>query len=289
MARTPKNPNSPSRPDLYAFHDYREFLRAWVAYRKATHARFSLRSLAKEAGLAVGYLSMVLSGSRGLSSEALGKLTRPLGLTTADGSYLELLRTIAESDSQEVRMRALEGLHRFRSYQKLNPKEIEAYRYLTHWYYVAIREMSTLEGFRAEPQWIQARLRYKVPLKDIEQALDFLKANGYLDVRPDGTASAPDKDINCVGGVFRVAIVGFHQEMLSLASRALESVPVTERSVTSHTMTIRAEDYDEVKRVLDEALTRVAEIGKQRKAGDVVYQVSLATFPLTKGKPGRDE
>ena len=71
---------SPERPDLYRYHDYRAFLRDWIEYQRGTRPGFSLRSLSTESGLALGYLSMVLSVARRLTAEALQKLGRPLGL-----------------------------------------------------------------------------------------------------------------------------------------------------------------------------------------------------------------
>ncbi len=268
-------------PDIYRYHDYREFLKARLAYMKGKATGFSLRSLAIESKMAPGYISMVLSGTRGLTSEGLSKMTGPLDLTASEGKYLELLRIVAESDSQEVRLKALDGIHRYRSYRKLNPNEIEVYRYLTHWYNVAIRELAALPDFKADPAWIQQRLRYKVSLKEIEQSLAFLKESGYLEILPDGKARLPEKDVKCLGGVFRIAIQQFHGEMLSLAIESLESVPPAERNIVGHTTAIAAEDFGEVKRILDDALERVAEIGRRKKPMGQVIQVSLAAFPLT--------
>ena len=275
-----------SRPDIYGYHDYRVFLRDFFLYRKAMESSFSLRALCREANLASGYLPMVLSGLRSLSGKALAKLARPLGLQMPELSYLELLCTMADADSPQVRLDALERIQRFRSYRELNPREIEVYRYLTRWYYVAIREMTALEGFRADAAWIQERLRAKVPLKEIEQALEFLKSNGYLEVLPDGTAKLPQKDVQCVGGVYRIALAQFHREMLTRASDSLSHTSSEERTITGHTVAVAPEQYDEVKRILDEALTKIAQL-PQSESPSSVYHVALAAFPLTKPSGGK--
>ena len=86
--------NSISRPDLYRYHDYRLFLRDRIEFLKKSKPDFSLRSLATQAGLAVGYLSMVLNDKRGLSSEAAARLMKPLGLNIQEVQYFELLRIL---------------------------------------------------------------------------------------------------------------------------------------------------------------------------------------------------
>src|SRR4051812_24664316 len=88
--------NALKRPDIYAHHAYREFLKEWFTYRKALDPAFSLRALAREAQLASGLLPMVMAGKRPLSAKALAKLAGPLGLGTTELSYLELLRKVEE-------------------------------------------------------------------------------------------------------------------------------------------------------------------------------------------------
>src|SRR5690606_1478920 len=128
-----------------------------------------------------------------------------------------------------------------------NPRELEAYRYLTHWYYVAIREMASLPGFRAEPRWVAPRLRGGVSVKEAEQALEFLREFGFLREQPDGSVALADKDIKCIGGVYRLALAQFHREMLALISRLLPRTPREERFVAGHTFAIPRSRFPELR------------------------------------------
>src|SRR4051812_2691139 len=95
------------RPDVYRYHDYRAFLKDWIAHRKTVRAGYSMRMLATEAKLASGYLPPVLAGAREISLKALSKILPVLGLNRAEQGYLESLVKLATSDSQEARIAAV--------------------------------------------------------------------------------------------------------------------------------------------------------------------------------------
>jgi uncharacterized protein (TIGR02147 family) len=272
------------RPDIYAYHDYRVFLTDWFAYRKASQSEFSLRWLAKQAGLASGYLSMVVNRKRPLAGAAAAKLLPLLGLLPAELSFLESLLTLGNSDSHEARVAALERMRRFRGFQKGNPQDADAYEYLTHWYFVAIREMASLPGFRPEAGWIQERLRFAVPLKGVKAALAFLLNNGYVQILADGTARLPEKDLNCGGGIYRLALAKFHREVLGLAGQSIEAVAGGEREIQGHTCALSQKKFAQAKAIVDEAMAKVRALEASEGAGQSVYHLEIALFPMTKEK-----
>ncbi|MGE0616220.1 MAG: TIGR02147 family protein [Bacteriovoracia bacterium] len=269
-------------PNIFRFHDYREFLQAWLKYQKSLKKGFSLRSFCAEVGVSPAYLSMMLSGKRPLTDRALEKMIPALKLTGPQGNYLKQLRTIGESSSQAERLGALKRIRKFRYYRKLNPNEVEVHRYLTRWYYVAIREMTGLPEFRADAKWIQSHLKKHVPLGEIEEALKFLHEQGYIKLLPDGRAEHPDKSLNCVGGVFRIAMREYHEQMLGLAVDSLENMTAEERDMTSYTVAVPKADFLKIKAIMDEAINRVEQLGKNANAKDCdsVYHIGFFTFPL---------
>lgn len=277
-------PGTAERPDIYRYHDHRLFLNELIAFLKETQPGFSLRSLAQKAGIAVGHLSMMLSGARALSGDALEKMGKPLGLTAAERTHLDLLRLFSESDSLEVRASALERIQRFGAYQRSNPKESETFRYLTRWLNVAIREMVSLKDFRAEPEWIVERLRKRLSLKQVEEALSFLVENRYVELTPDKKANLPQKTVKCFGSVFRLVLGQFHRQMLELASESFDNTSHDERNITGQTIAIADEDWPRLRNILDETITKLGDLEKNEKPKDTVYHITFAAFPLTKNK-----
>jgi uncharacterized protein (TIGR02147 family) len=270
------------RPDIFHYHDYQVFLRDWLAFKKASQPGFSNRELAKKAGLASGYLPMVLGGKRLLSGSAQAKLLPYLGLTRSEQSFFENMVTLGTSDSHEARVNSLERMRRFPKFQKENRDDSESYQYLTHWFYVAIREMATMADFKADPEWIQSRLQISVPLAEIKTALEFLITNQYLVISPDQTVKPPEKVLQCSGGVYRVALAQFHREVFGLASRAIESTPREERDIQGHTVALTEKGFQEAKAIMEDAFEKLRRLGEAEKGSQIVYHFEAALFPLTK-------
>ena len=271
-----------SAPSVFAYHDYREFMRDWFAHLGKTRKGFSLRSIARESQIAVGYLPMVLSGHRALSKAMLAKILPHLGLGESERAHLEMLRGLAEAESADARTALLAKLQKKRVYQDSHPQEFETFRYMSRWYFVAIRELSAVKGFKLDAKWIQSRLREKVPLADVSEAIEFLIEHGFIQVSAGGKVQFQEKNLQCMGGVYRVALGKFHKEMITLVRDSIESVPSEERHILGHTFAIEEKDLAEVKSVLDEALAKIEAISERKRAAETVYHVTLGVAPLTK-------
>jgi len=276
-----QNLPAPGAPDIYNFHDYRQFLREWLQHLKAAH-RLSTRQVAKTSGVSESYLSMILSGQRRLSAEQLNKLVPALKLERSEASYLEWLSTIVDADSPEQQLDALKKIQRFRRYRNLNPLEIETYRYLQHWYHIAIRELAQLPGFQLDPKWIQGSLRYKVPVPEIKEAVEFLIDHGFLKVDGQGRFVKPEKLIECKTGVLKPALTKFHTEMLTLAATSITEIPSEERNISAYTGAIPADQIDAAKKILNEAREKIIALANQGGPGsDTVYHFGFLAFPLS--------
>jgi uncharacterized protein (TIGR02147 family) len=275
------------RPDIYGYHDYRSFLKDWFAFLKSTRPGFSVRAIARESGISESYLSMVLSGERSLSSSKLDKLTGPLGIDNSQQSYLSWLRTIVEADDETERLDALKKIQRFRQYRALNSMEIETYEYLTNWHYVAIREMSALPDFAMDPKWIRARLKHKIPVKSIRDALEFLVRHGFIELDESGKCKRPSKGVHGKTGVLKPALIKFHREMLTQACDSIESTPSEHRNISAHTAAIPLEKVEEARRILDDARAKImALVDDGDSKQSEVYHFGFLAFPLTKSSKG---
>lgn len=272
------------RPKVIDYHDYRAFLKDWFAYLESGPEGFSLRQLARAAGVGVSLLSMCLNGKRGLSAAVFAKLRAHLGLGERDLQYLDLLREMAEAPTQEDRVRVMAHLQKRQEYKNRHPQEFETFHYLSAWYFVAIREMAALPDFKPEAQWVQSRLREHVPLENVTKALAFLKEHGFI-----GDTPGPQKNLECAGGVYRVALRNFHKEMLNQVHTAIENVPADHRQILGHTLAIPAEHLDQVSTILQEALTKIENLGEQSTPPDTVYHITLAAVPLTRKADRPDE
>ena len=275
-----------NKPDIFLHHDIREYLGEWLDYKKSITPKYSLRRLAKDAALSPGYLPLVLSRKRTLTAKALDKLLPSLGLSKDEARYFHLLRTLNETDKQSEREASMIEIQKMKKYQIKNTNNLNAYKYLNHWLNVTIREMTELENFKFDAQWIRSQLVPSIPISKIQEAMDFLAKENYIKFDKDGNAIRPDHTINCNGGVYRLSMSQFHTQMLQLAVDSIYNTPATQRNIVSNTIALNPSDFESIQDIMNEALDKVQKIAKNSKNPSEIYHFAQLAFPLT-GSKGR--
>ena len=270
----------PGCPSPFEHGDYREYLLAWMRFAKEKRHGL-LADFASATGLSLEQVIKVLKRAKRLEPQAHRKVMAFIALPATEEAFLDALYHLSETDSKQVWRSAMKHITSFAAYRRSNPAEYEAWRYLSHWYYVAIRELATLPGFHADAEWVQARLRNKVPLVDIRKALEFLEKAGFFSRLPDGSVKAHVKFIQCSGGVYRMSLRAFHRQMLEQSVDAIESVPTMERLLLGHTLAVSPTTRDEVFRILNEAVEKIQNLPAGEQEGDLVYHIELGAIPLS--------
>jgi uncharacterized protein (TIGR02147 family) len=270
--------------DIFDYHDYVQFFRDYLAERRVSEKRFSYRKLSGDAGLSPNYLAMVLSEQRTMSEKAFRKLLPLLDLGPQESRYLEHLYFLSEGDCQARREEAMRAIQRMRKYRKKNPQDFEAWKYLTNWLTVAIREMASIPDFEADPRWIQPRLAKWVPQKKIQSSLRFLLKHEFLKMGEGKRATQTGRPIRCARGVFSLAMAQFHQQTMELASESIDLIPMEDRSLTTATLTIPSEKYAEMVAIMQDAQEKIYALEGVGDSGNKVMQVSFLAFPLSKPK-----
>lgn len=276
-----------SRPPAVRFTDYKDFLKAYFVYLKKED-RLDIAALAKKSRVSLESLAALVKSDTALSAAEFKRLVSNLKINDQERSYLEHLHTIAESESAQERAKAAEKLQELPAYRKQNPVDTEAWRYLTHWYYVVIREMSTLAGFKADAAWIQKRLRRIIPLGEIKKALSFLEKAGFFTINKDGSVKFQIKNMICKGGIFRLALGQFHREMLGLTSETMLDSPSDRRMIVGQTLAMSREKYKQAEQILNEAWAKVAELEAGDSSLDEIYHIGLFAVPVTRSSEVQD-
>lgn len=283
------NLNEASRPNIFEFHDYLEFLRAWLNFLKATEPNFSIRKLLNTLGLASGYMSMCLSEKRVISEKVLRRLLPVLKMTAQERRVFTLLYALGTAQSPQDRLLAVTELSRLSGFREKNGSDLESYRYLTSWHYVAIREMVALNDFQPDAAWIQTQLKEKVSQADCEEALRFLVDKNLIRINDDGRYVVSDKTLDCKAGIFKLSLGEFHRQALTLGIGAIETTPREELHMLGHTVAINRHRFQEVKDILNEALAKIEKLAESCEERGQVFHVELAAFPLTIGKTDRKD
>ncbi len=270
------------KPNIQNYHDYLEFLKDWTQYLKEQESGFSLRRIAKEAGIASGYLPMCFNRKRKLSQKFYEKIKPFLKLSVKEKRFLDLLRIIAESEVHKDRVQALSDLQKIKDYKENNYSELEAHQYLSRWYYVAIRELVNLPDFKAEAAWIQDRLRGRISQKEVQDGLNFLIQFGFILQNPSGKFTVAEKQLSCHNGVYKISLGEFHRQMLDIAKNSIDEVSREERILLGHTVALSKDQYEKIQAILHDAIKKIETVDNSSQLKSDVYQIEVTAFPLTK-------
>lgn len=109
-----------SEATILSYTDYRAFLRDELSRRQARNARYSLRSFARDLGLAPPRLSDILRGRYGLSGAAAAELAVKLRMTEREAARLRDLAEAEHGRSRLARENARQRLQLERSEESIS-------------------------------------------------------------------------------------------------------------------------------------------------------------------------
>ena len=269
--------------ELYAYLDYRSFLKDWLAERAG---RPSLRTLAGRLGCSPALLSGIVNGHRDLDDARGEGLCRALELDQQRRHYFLDLVVVEQSTSRGLRRAALERVLATRNFHGARRIEESAWRLFSRWSYPAVAELARCQGFRADPAWVAATLRPQISVEEAAGALATLQELGLLVQDAAGQwgpgSSALVTEHHVDQRIIALALRELHQEMILRAARSLVRDPADERQfgvVTTAVPRALVEDLKTmVARFLEEVMQRCEQATEDR---DVVYQLNVQLFPLS--------
>lgn len=263
---------------IFEFIDYREFMKAKL---QKLSGSLSLRKIASKMDVTPAYLSMVVSGKRNLESILIKEFGTIIGLSEYEIEFFTYLISFNDSKDIEIKKKAFKKLLEFQKFKRKYQKDLSSYKYLTHWYYVAIREMTSLDDFIDDPKWIKRKLGNKVKVSEIRAALKFLIKNNLIKYNVELGRWKSSGSLDCSKGIYKLSMAQFHQQMLGQVIDSIYDVDSTQRMVLSHTVAINEDSFHKVNKAIESVLKDIQQIGNEEQSRDRVYQVSFANVPLT--------
>jgi uncharacterized protein (TIGR02147 family) len=269
-------------PDLLDHLDHRAYLADWFDWKKSQNPRFSHRLFARMTNQSSpSLLAQVIKGKRNLTAETTEAYVKALKFDREESEYFRLLvkldaaRTVPEKTALWTRIAST------RRFQAARALDAESYRYLTKWYFVAVRELSLCRGFKADPSWIAKRLRPKVTVREAREAIELLTTLGLL--RPDlsGDLVAAETTVTTPHEVADLAASAYHREMQRLSVAAMDRFEHEQRHVSGLTVAVPAELVPQLKREITQFQERILELCDSAAESDHVYQLCMQLFPLS--------
>lgn len=277
-------------PDLFTYLDHRLFLADWFAWRKSENHRFSHRMFARLSGQrSPSLLLQVMQGKRNLTPQTTQSFCNAMHLDGEECEFFGLLVELDRARTVEERNEVWSRISATRRFQQARRIEGEAVRYLSHWYFPAIRELATCPGFQDDPAWVARVLRPRITLPQAREALATLTALGLLAPGPAGKLVAGDATVVTPHEVAGLAAHNYHRGMLQRATDGIEAFPPAQRHLGSVTVSIPPSLIPRIKREIAGFQERLLDLCDSAEGDHTqVVQIGLQLVPLSVAIDGED-
>jgi len=278
----------PPTPSVFAYTDYRRYLREYYAWAKAHQRGFSHRAFMAKTGMSgPNYFKRVMDGAHNLTGNSIPKFAAALGLSEPEAEYFRNLVYFNQAETLEDKDKYFGILMELKSPHSQYVLEKAQYDYYRDWYNIAIREMLSFFRYDGNAAELGKRLAPAVPPKQVKQAIALLEGLGLVAKGEDWSYRATAKFILTDPDVQSLLIPKFHQAMTRMAGEAITRFPKEERYFSSSTVSLSEATYLDIIELIratrKEVLRKVGEDAEP----DRVYHLNMQLFPLTAGPARR--
>lgn len=269
--------------DIYSYLDYREFLKEAIQEKRRTFKHFSYSYFARAANLGShSYLRMVMKGQRNLSTKTIYKFAKALNLKSKELTYFETLVNFNQSSTEVEKDQFYSRLKRLRpkSFGKnLDPDQLE---YFSKRYYVTIREMVALKGFKEDYDWMGMALRPKMRGKDVEAAVELLLRLKLL-VRDENENLLHSREtLSFPKEIPAVEIYNYNHMLLAEAKHGVLTSPRDLVEMLAISIPASKKLLPQIREIMNNCQNQILELINESEEGyDEVFQFLLQFYPLT--------
>lgn len=272
-------------PDVFAYLDYRSYLRDYYNERKSRGRGFSYRAFSRKAALkSPNYLKLVIDGERNLSPTMAKRFAEACGLSDDSARYFVDLVAFNQAASGSERNKHYASLTGFRRYRKAHKLDLAHAAYYGAWYMPAIRELAASSDFQADPQWLAERLLPPITQSEAQQALDTLLDLGLLVRNAQGEIVQADVLLSTGPETRGVHIMNFHRAMMDRAMDSMDLIAPEDRDISSLTLALGESGLRLFKQRLQRFRRELLELSALEDDPEQVVQINLQLFPLTRGR-----
>lgn len=250
--------------DITEYLDYVSYISDLVNQKRKT-GQFSFRQFCKKSGFkSPTYLKWVLDEVRPISPKSVDRFAEGLDLSKRETHYLQLMVNYRESKEPETKRFFFEELLKRREKSDDSTFLRERYEYLSHWYYITIRELIEHPEFDEDPQWIQKKLCGQVSLWEVKHAFKTLEQLKLI-IRDDlGRWHQNNAELHTGKEVESMAAYNYHREVLGLSQEVLMNTPHEIREVSSLVSLMDRETFIQIKGKIQEFQDQIIELIRGR-------------------------
>ncbi len=272
-----------SELDVFAYLDYRAYLRDLYVEQKERGRGFSYRVFSRWAGLrSPNYLKMVIDGERNLTQDMAKRFAAACGLKSDAAEFFADLVAFNQAKTPAARTKHYKKLTGFKKYREAHQLELAQERYHSKWYLPAIRELAARSDFSEDPKWIVARIRPAITAAQAKRAVATLLELGLLTRdEASGRVAQSEPLVSTGPETTGIHVMAYHRAMLERASASMDEFAREERDISSLTLCLGADGLSRIKQRLQRFRRELLELSALEDDPRQVVQINLQLFPLS--------
>lgn len=267
---------------IFAYNDFRLFLKDYFEDQKARKPAFSHRFLLKKLGItSSGFLGNILSGKRNLPHSHVSRLAGALGLGLKAARYFETLVAFNQAKPLSEKTRLFQELV---SQKPADLKVLDdlQLRLFSTWYYVAIRELIFFFPLRDEYESLARKLVPAIKPQEARAAVEDLLEIGLLERDKRGFLRQKQSVLSTGDEVRSVQAASYQRATMDLAKEAIDRVRHTDRDISTLTLTLSDESFRTAVEEIRQMRKRLLKLAVDEAGPDRVFQCNLQLFPLSR-------
>ncbi len=277
--------------DLFTHQNYRTYLKEFYNENKAKLKNFSYKSFSQKAGIAApSFLFYVIEGKRNLTKATILKISQAIGHSQEEAAYFENLVFFNQASSITEKTVYYTRLLEIRRPIDIAVVDKDRYEFYSAWYHSVIREVVTIFDFQDDFEKLAAFLIPPIRGAEARKSIALLERLGFIEKDEQGLYHQTQSLLRVrVSGIDSFVIEKFQMEMLTVAMKAYDTVPVADRMSKSATFSISEETFELFKMRVRELYSQLLEIARIDDKPSQVYQVTMNLFPISKKAIPRDD
>ncbi len=275
-----------SRPVIYAYFDYREYLNDIFAYFKSVDSSYSHRRFLADAGIPGStYLLRILRNQRKLSPKYVANFSKAIRHSPSEARYFSLLVAFNNEKNVDKKDALLKELLKLRSAKITFAIDDKKLRYFEKWYYPVIRDLVALVDFNDDYKALGRMLIPPIKPEQAKGAVAFLLKHGFIKKRGNRKGYEPSEPIvSTAPSVHSTILSRFHQKNLELDIDAFKNCTHSDRSISSVTMSISKDTFEKIRLEIQEFRKRLLAMARQDPSPTMVCRVGFQLVPRAKIK-----
>ena len=260
--------------------DYRDFLSDFYHERKAQSPFYSYRVFAMQVNMDTSYLAKVIMKKRHIANKSIPVVARYCGLTVRNADFFETLVHFGKAKTDQQSRVYFEKLLSLKEAPSSTLFE-KQYEYYTKWYYSAIRSVIEYFDFQGDYTLLGKQLNPPIGVREAKKAVLLLKSLGLIKKDDNGRYRLTEAAITTGQQWHSAAINAFQEETIGLAREALARHLKNSRDISTITMAVNAEQFEEIRERIREFRSSLIKYINEDTNPDRVYHMNMQLVPLT--------